>query len=66
MIFLKSASFIGIHYKLTIVDEILKIIALTTRYNAKSDVKFKTNEIDNMKIIFEFLTIVNEIEKFLN
>ena len=66
MIFLKSASFIGIHYKLTIVDEILKIIALTTKYNAKSDVKFKTNEIDNMKIIFEFLTIVNEIEKFLN
>ena len=29
----------------------LKIIALTTKYDAKSDVKFKTNEIDDIKII---------------
>ena len=29
----------------------LRVIALTTRYDAKSDVKFKTSEIDDMKII---------------
>ena len=42
----------------------LRVIALTTRYNAENDVRFKTNEIDDMKIIYDFLTVVDEIEKF--
>ena len=44
----------------------LTIIALTTKHDAKSDVKFKTNEIDDIKSIYDFLTIVDEIKKFLN
>ena len=44
----------------------LKIIVLTTRYNTKNNVKFKTNKIDNIKIIYNFLTIVDEIKKFSN
>ena len=44
----------------------LKIIVLTTKYNAKNNVKFKTSEINNIKIIYDFLTVVDEIKKFLN
>ena len=44
----------------------LKVIVLTTRYNTKNNVKFKTNKIDNIKIIYNFLIIVNEIKKFSN
>ena len=44
----------------------LKIIALTTRYNAKNNVKFKTNKIDDIKIIYNFLTVIDEIKRFSN
>ena len=44
----------------------LKIIALTTKYNTKNNVKFKTNKINDIKIIYNFLTIVDKIKKFLN
>ena len=44
----------------------LRIIALTTRYNAKSNVRFKTSEINDMKIIYNFLTIVDKIKGFPN
>ena len=39
---------------------------MTTRYDAGSDVKFRTGEIGGMKIIYGFLIVVDEVEGFLN
>ena len=44
----------------------LKVIALTTKYNTKNNVRFKTSKINDIKIIYDFLTVVDEIEKFSN
>ena len=37
----------------------LKIIVLTTKYNTKNNVKFKINKINDIKIIYNFLTVIN-------
>ena len=41
----------------------LEVIALTSKYAARSDMRFRTNEINDMKIVDCFLIIVNEIEE---
>ena len=42
----------------------LQVIILISRYNTRDDIRFKTNEINNVKVNYYVLIIIEEIKRF--